>query len=650
MRRVLIILGSAVLLAVAAVFIVPVLIPAATVKDELAAYVKQATGRQLVIAGDGDFRILPSTGVTFERVQLSGPDGDPQRPFLRAEAVTVEVSLLSLIGGGLTFDALTLDKAIIDLRTDAAGNGNWQFSAAQAPGSVKSLAYAAPAAAAPMRVGIQQVSLRDSTVRYHTRDDRAPIEMTDANLTLRMPPAGDAATLTGAFSARGRSVDVDATLDSPQRLDLGERAKLDATLSSSFADLRFDGHVTSDKALAGALVAETSQPGDLFAMAGANAAPRLESMRVDGALMADADNLRLSDLKAVVDDMTARGEIAVAMSGPRPALSGRLDFDRLDLDAFRLEPVPQDAADARTGGLWSAHAAPTDDMRFNLSGLNALDADLSLTADTLTRKALKANDAAARTRLNDGALKLDLSRLRLYEGRATGTAEVSAHQDVPVISVLMDVQNVEALPLFTDAASFDWLSGKLNGRIRLASGGTTLDELRARLQGDAEMSLREGALQGLDLPSALDRLQSGDLSEFGRREGDETQFVRLDATWAIQKGIARTDDLRLEGPFVNADGAGKVDVRREQLDLKLRPRVAARGGGSEAGDAIELPIRIQGDWENPAILPDVEEVLKDPEKSLGAAKNFGKAVEKLTGGEVSEDDFRNAIDGLLGNN
>jgi len=43
-------------------------------------------------------------------------------------------------------------------------------------------------------------------------------------------------------------------------------------------------------------------------------------------------------------------------------------------------------------------------------------------------------------------------------------------------------------------------------------------------------------------------------------------------------------------------------------------------------------------------------VLKDPEKSLGAAKNFGKAVEKLTGGEVSEDDFRNAIDGLLGNN
>ena len=43
-------------------------------------------------------------------------------------------------------------------------------------------------------------------------------------------------------------------------------------------------------------------------------------------------------------------------------------------------------------------------------------------------------------------------------------------------------------------------------------------------------------------------------------------------------------------------------------------------------------------------------MLKDPEKSLGAAKNFGKAVEKLTGGGVSEDDFNNAIEGFLGQN
>jgi AsmA protein len=647
MRRILVILGSAALVAVAALFLVPVLVPASAVKGELTAYVKQATGRQLVIAGDGTFQIAPSTGVTFERVQLSGPDGDPERPFLRAEAVTAELSLMSLVGGGITFDALTLDGAIIDLRTDAAGNVNWRFGAAGEPKRVQRVSYAGPAMAAPTRVGIRQVRLRDSTIRYHAPGDSTPLEMSDADLTLRMPAPGEAATLTGTFSTRGRPVEVDATLETPQQLDLGERAKLTATLSSAFAELRFDGHVMPDRRAMGALAAETNQPAELFAAAGADAAPMLESAGIEGQLEASADGFRVSGLAVSLDDMTGRGEITMATSGARPALSGRLDFDTLDLDAFRLQPVPQDAAQALDPGLWSAHAAPEDDIRLDLTGLDALDADVTLTAETLSRQALTTRDAAASARLKDGTLKLDLSRLNLYGGSATGSAEVSAHQGIPVVSAIMNVQEVDALPLFRDASDFDWLSGKLNGRVRLASGGATADELRGRLQGEAEMALRNGALEGLDLPAMLSRLQSGDISEVDRKEGDSTQFVRLDATWAIQKGIARTDDLELEGPFVSAEGDGEVDVRREQLDLKLRPRITSRASNGEAA-AVELPIRVQGDWADPAILPDVEAVLNDPEKSLGAAKNFGKAVEKLTGGEVSEDDFKNAIDGLFG--
>jgi len=312
-----------------------------------------------------------------------------------------------------------------------------------------------------------------------------------------------------------------------------------------------------------------------------------------------------------------------------------------------LQPVPQDAARASNRGLWPAHAAPGGDIRLDLSALDALDADITLTAQGLSRAALVARDAAARAMLRDGTLNLDLTRLNLYQGSATGTAEISSHQDVPVLSAALNVEDVDALPLFMDSSSFDWLSGSLTGRVRLASGGGTLDELRGRLQGEAEMALRNGALEGLDLPAILSRLQSGDISQIRREEGTTTQFARLDATWTINKGVARTDDLQLEGRFVSATGNGDVDIRREQIDLKLRPRIAPRSG-EEQSEAIKLPIRVQGDWDNPSILPDVEAVLQDPEASLGAAKNFGKAVEELTGGEVSEDEFKNAIEGLFG--
>ncbi len=654
MRPILIWLGGAAAVIIAALFAAPALVPASNVKSELAAYVKQATGRQLVIAGDGQFRILPSTGVTFERIALSGPDGNPQQPFLRAETVTAELSLLSLLSGTVNFDAVTLDSAVIDLRTNADGSVNWEFASAEGAGTLppptRRAALAGPAAAAPTRVGIQQVRLRDSTINYHAPDASGPVSITDSDLTLLMPDPESEANLTGAFSANGKRIEVDATLTTPQRLTLGERAQLVATLSGGFGVLRFDGDVMPDTVVKGALTAESEEPSDVFALAGASAAPALASVTLQASLEAGEDNIRLSDLRATLDDMTATGNLAVAMRAERPRLSGQLDFDELALDALAMQPLPKDAANAAGDGLWTAHAAPDDDMRLDLDGLDLIDADLALSAGTVTRKALTASNAEARARLNNGALNIELSNLSLYEGNATGRFELTGHDGIPVVSAMMDMQQVDALPLFTNASSFDWLSGTLDGRINVASGGKTVKDLRARLQGDANMRLTQGALRGLDLPAILARLQSGELSEFRRREGETTRFAELDASWTVNKGVARTDDLRLKGPFVSARGTGKVDVRRERLDFKLRPRVAPRASENQTAEAIELPIRIEGGWEKPRIYPDVEEVLKDPEKSLGAAKNFGKTVEELTGGDVSEDDFKNAIEGLLGNN
>jgi len=652
MRSLLIILGSAALVLVAAVIIVPSLVPASAVKDQLSAYVKQSTGRELVIAGDGQFQLFPSTGVTFEQVQLSGPDADPQRPFLRAQAVTAELSLLSLLSGGATFDALTLEGAIIDLRAEADGTVNWEFSedaGTRQPAMAQPIHYAGTAAAAPMRVGIRQVSLRNSTIRYHAPGGSDPLEITDANLVLLMPAPDSTATVSGAFALRGRQIDVDASLETLALLNAGERAKLAAEMSGAFGALNFNGHLTPENVLTGALSANADDPAEVFALTGANAAPAISSASLKANLDAREDALHLTDLRAVLNEMTAAGELSVSMGSSRPALTGRLDFDTLDLDAFRMEPLPErDSADAGNAGLWPARAAASDDIRLNLQGLDALDADLTLTAQTLQREALTARDAAARARLQNATLSLGLTRLSLYDGSATGAFEVSAHQGVPVISATVDVREVDALPLFSDASSFDWLSGKLNGKINVASGGHTLGELRSRLQGDAGMRMHDGGLEGLDLPGMLARVQSGDLTEFGRREGDRTRFTRLEANWTIRKGVARTDDLLLEGPFVRAQGKGEVDIRRERVDLRLTPRVLSRANDAQPGMGIELPIRMEGDWGNPNIYPDVEEVLKDPEKSLGAAKNFGKAVEELTGGEVSEDDFKNAIEGLFG--
>jgi len=653
MKRLLVFAGSAAALVAALLVVVPLLVPASAIKGQLADYVRETTGRQLAIQGDGHFRLIPSAGVTFERVRLSGPDGDLDTPFLAADAITAELSLLSLASGGLVFDALTLERAVVDLRQDENGRANWEFGEA-APEAVSRAprALRAGVAGADTRLGLRRIALRDSTLRYHARDGATPLELSRANVVMRWPDPAAAATLTGSFLLREREIMIEAGLETPRRIQRGEQAQLVVDLASAFANLRFDGQVLSDrgKRLSGTVQASSDTPGALFAAAGASVAPAIEAFKINGRLEARQGDIRLSGLSVAIDNMTARGELAIVDGDERPVLTGRLDFDTLDLDKLALAPLPERSDSARldSGGLWPARANTPDKTRVSVEGLDALDAALSLSAGSLTRKSLSGRDAAVTARLDNGVLRLHVSSLSLYGGSATARAELSGHEGVPVISARLNVSDVSALPLFRDAASFDWVSGTMSGAVNLASGGDTLDGLRERLQGEAEMRLRDGALEGLDLPDMLARLQDGDFGEMDRRDGDQTRFTQLAATWTVQRGVAETDDLRLEGPYVNADGAGTVDIRRERIDMRLKPRITPGAGETASADAIEIPLRLRGSWEKPKVYPDIDEVLKDPEKSLGAAKNFGKAVERMTGGKVSEDDFRDAIEGLLG--
>ncbi len=654
MKRSIIMAGSAIAAVAALLVVVPLAVPASSLKSELAGQIRDATGRTLIIEGGSSFRLLPSIGVTFERVLLSGPDGDTDTPFLRARTVTAELSLWSLLAGSVSVDALRLDSAVIDLRHDARGRVNWEFGAAtQEPTPARLHAAIHAGAASAPRIGIRRVALRDAILRYHGPDSESPVELTDATLSLLLPGDDTAATLSGAFALRGQRIAVEAELETPERLAAGERARALVKLNGASGALRFDGHVLPgpSRRAAGALSVSSDTAAALFALAGASAAPDLDSVAIEARLDASEAGVRLSDLRALLGEMTATGELAVALDAPRPVLSGRLDFDALDFDRFApVRIAGQRDAKAHPTGPWPARASdqPGDEPRLRLDGLDALDGVLAITAGRLSRGAVEASDAAARAQLSAGELRLELERVRLYDGDARGRIAVSAHQGVPVVSARLDMEAVDALALFRKSASFDWLSGRLRATVNLASGGDTLSGLRERLRGDAQMMMSDGALEGLDLPDILARLQSGDISELDRRVGARTRFTRLEASWSVRDGVAETSDLRLDGANVSAEGAGTVDMRRERLDMRLRPRVTPRAGDAGDTDAIEIPLQLRGSWHSPKIYPDIDAVMKDPSKSLGAAKGFGKAVERITGGKVSEDDFRSAIEGLLG--
>ncbi|MBK3800226.1 hypothetical protein GAY33_13435 [Azospirillum brasilense] len=56
----------------------------------------------------------------------------------------------------------------------------------------------------------------------------------------------------------------------------------------------------------------------------------------------------------------------------------------------------------------------------------------------------------------------------------------------------------------------------------------------------------------------------------GGGQGGETRFARLDSSFAIDKGVARTEDTRLTSDLGEAVAVGQVNLPAQTIDMRVR--------------------------------------------------------------------------------
>jgi AsmA protein len=647
----------------------PFFVSAALIETQLSDAVRKATGRTLSTSGDARFSILPTLGAEFGPVSLSGSEAEGERPLLTAQGMTARLKLWPLlVHQRVELDAIELHRPVIDLRANMPGLAEPgpsvapQFRDALARPVPQNLPVAAELAvlpAATMRAfGIAEIRLRRATIRYGDDDARDVLE--NANLRATLPDVAAPLGLSGRFDWRGERIDISASLLSLRRLGAGEPTDLKFELQSPLGRAGFDGALLlardTYQAQGQLSLASTNLP-RLLGLLGARVAPALTQAWLDARLLATEGGFSLEAARLGLDDMTATGVLETLLGGERPRFKGSLAFDRLDMEKFRLSIATAqdtDTAGIRAGLIAPARAQPTGDadaanwkdLPIDLDMLKVADVDLAMTAASVSRKSLSGANGDMRIQLQDGEFTSRLAQIDLYGGQAQGDLSIDNSAGIPVISATFRLRGLEALPFFAAASGFDWLSGRLDADLTLASGGPTVGHLRRMARGQAMLQLSEGAIEGMDLPHMLARAQEGDFSVLAREAGAQTRITQLRAGWTLAEGKAQTTDLVLRGPMIGADGSGMLDLVAEKLDIRLQPRVTPRDGGE--AQAIEIPIRIEGRWDSPKVTPDVALLLENPEKGVDAAKSFGRAVERFTGGRVSQDEFGRAIDSLFG--
>jgi AsmA protein len=280
------------------------------------------------------------------------------------------------------------------------------------------------------------------------------------------------------------------------------------------------------------------------------------------------------------------------------ALVFDLDVDQLNVDTyFPPKPAQAEGAKGAKGGATGPEAV------LDFSALKGPQVKGALHIGALQVSGLKLAQLNAKVHLADGRLDVAPLAMNLYGGATSGSAMVNATGNA--VALRQNMVGISINPLMQDLLHKDMIEGRGNVSLDLSSRGATVGAMKRALQGKAALSLKDGAIKGINLAQTLrdikSKLGQPDATQQARA-GEKTDFSELTASLTIRDGVARNDDLAMKSPFLRLSGAGDINIGLGQMNYLAKATVvgSAQGQGGQSADqltGLTLPVRVSGPFE-----------------------------------------------------
>ncbi|HXV73774.1 MAG TPA: AsmA family protein, partial [Sphingomonadales bacterium] len=124
-RKKLIIAGGVLLAVLAFLLIAPNFVDWNRFKPEVERGFEAATGRQIAIAGELSFKLLPAPALSVSRVSLANVPWARDANFLELESLDIRMRLLPLLNKDVEVTSLVLVGGRINLERAGDGRANW---------------------------------------------------------------------------------------------------------------------------------------------------------------------------------------------------------------------------------------------------------------------------------------------------------------------------------------------------------------------------------------------------------------------------------------------------------------------------------------------------------------------------------------------
>lgn len=211
LKIILALLGSLLLLLLAAVIALPLLFDPNDYRDRIAEAIKKETGREFSV-GEIHLAVFPWLRVELREVTLGNAAGFGDAPMLRVQRADVGARLMPLLREKrIEASTLTLEGAQIQLAVDAEGRNNWQDLL---PPVTEAPEAATPTLAERMQsLDIKGITLADVSVSYLDQKLGKQYQLDGLQLKTGRLHASEPFTLQTHFNASAKVPAVTAVVD-----------------------------------------------------------------------------------------------------------------------------------------------------------------------------------------------------------------------------------------------------------------------------------------------------------------------------------------------------------------------------------------------------------------------------------------------------
>jgi uncharacterized protein involved in outer membrane biogenesis len=457
----------------------------------------------------------------------------------------------------------------------------------------------APLVEALQTMRFDALEVRDSTLHVKLADGTA-LALQNLKAVISSKPNG-AVRASGSFEFRGEAVAFDTSLGAA--LDAqGTSRPLKASFSSAPLVASLDGSLLlGDNPQFLSPRSELKTP-DLRAAArwlGIDwpAGDGFGPFQVSGELEWAARTLAFQEATVSLDDNTATGTLSINLESSRPSLEGTLGLKTFNLSRYTpgLDAAGQEALLVSVNEL----------SETNFPLIRAIDADVRISADSVTLPGMVLGRSAATIALKDSQMLADIAELEIGDGsRASGQFRVDARKANPEYGLHAKVEAPDVGRSIKAMFGHPTVQGRGTVTVDLTSSGNTGGNLLASLQGRLSVALAEPGRIGLD----INRLAATDQQEAPASWDEISQrpivVDQLDARFVVTNGVMQPQNAEAISGQRALTVNGSIDLVQSQLDLELAVGEITKEATPGTGE-LEIKkrdiIRLRGPWNSPSI-------------------------------------------------